>query len=178
MLILSTFKVNTFCKLFSPFWCFYSGFFPFLLKKTQLRNIFFLLSLSAVFYKCGRKAHSKRPLSATCSLGIQWHSDEISSLLNVICMRAVWSFTPAFLRKVQLCCYTRGKLVWDQSQGHVSFRCLIIKTVREFCFTSSQLLPSKALNLLWLKKKKKILIEHNGSFCLKGCWQDRCLSSS
>lgn len=44
--------------------------------------------------------------------------------------------------------------MWGQSQGHISFRCLIIKTAHEFRFTSSQLLPSKALNLLWLKKKK------------------------
>lgn len=131
---------------FPPFDVF-TLFFSLPLKITTIKKHF--LSLSAVFYKCGRKAHSKRPLSATCSLGIHWHSDETSSLLNVICMCAVWSFTPAFLRKVQLCCYTRGKLVWGQSQGHVSFRCLIIKTVHEFCFTSSQLLPSKALNLLW-----------------------------
>lgn len=160
-----------------PFWCFYSHFsFPF--KRTTVKKYF--LSWSAVFHRCGRKAHSKSPLSATCFLGIHWHSDETSSLLNVICICAVWSFTPAFLRKVQLCCYTRGKLVWGQSQGHISFGCLIIKTVHEFCFTSSQLLPSKALNLLWLKKIKikKFSLSLMGVFCLKGCWQDRCLSSS
>lgn len=128
------FKVNIFVNLpFSPFCCFYYVFPLFLSKRTTTKK--YSLPLSAVFYKCGRKTHSEHPLSATCSLGIRCRSDEApSSLLNVICMCAVWSFTHACLRKVQLCCYTKGKLVWGQSQGHIIFRCLIFNTAHEVLF--------------------------------------------
>lgn len=128
MLILFHFQVNIFVNLpFPPFCCFYYVFPLFLLKEPQLK---YFLPLSAVFYWCGRKTHSKH-FSATCysdihSLSFRWN---LSSLLNVICVHAVWVFTHACLRKVQLCCYIKVKLVWGQSQGHIIFRCLIFDTV-------------------------------------------------
>lgn len=134
MMILFNFKVNFFCKpIIFPLLLFLLCFSSLAFKRTTAKKYFLLLS--AVFYECGRNTHSKHPISATCSLGIRCHSGETSSsLLNVICMCAVWSFTHACLRKVQLCCYTKVKLVWGQSQGHIIFRYLIINAVHEVPF--------------------------------------------